>query len=95
MAYPTNNLRIRSSRVVIPPIFLEEEMPLTDNASRTVFEARRHIVDILNKADAAVVCRSPVSIRRLQQINGPGLRGVEPNDKDGVLVTQLSGNGHG
>ncbi|SNT09208.1 3-deoxy-D-arabinoheptulosonate-7-phosphate synthase [Granulicella rosea] len=63
MNYPTNNLRIRSSRVVIPPIFLEEEMPLTDNASRTVFEARRQIVDILNGADdRLIVVVGPCSI---------------------------------
>jgi 3-deoxy-7-phosphoheptulonate synthase len=63
MAYPTNNLRITSSRVVLPPIFLEEEMPLTDNASRTVFEARRQIVDILNGADdRLIVVVGPCSI---------------------------------
>lgn len=63
MTYPTNNLRIRSSRVVIPPIFLEEEMPLTDNASRTVFEARRQIVDILNGTDdRLIVVVGPCSI---------------------------------
>jgi len=63
MAYPTNNLRIRSSRVVIPPVFLEEEMPLTDNASRTVFEARNHIVNILNgEDDRLVVVVGPCSI---------------------------------
>jgi len=63
MAYPTNNLRIASSRVVIPPIFLEEEMPLTENASRTVFEARHEIVDVLNGADdRLVVVVGPCSI---------------------------------
>ncbi|MES2391178.1 MAG: 3-deoxy-7-phosphoheptulonate synthase [Acidobacteriota bacterium] len=62
MAYPTNNLRIASSKVVIPPIFLEEEMPVTDNASRTVFEARRQI-DILNGVDdRLVVVVGPCSI---------------------------------
>jgi 3-deoxy-7-phosphoheptulonate synthase len=55
MTYPTNNLRIRSSRVVIPPVFVAEEIPLTDNASHTVFEARRQIVDILNRTDDRVV----------------------------------------
>lgn len=55
MAYPTNNLRIKSTRVVLPPIFLEEEMPVTDNASRTVFDTRRQIVDILNGSDDRVV----------------------------------------
>ncbi|AEU34469.1 3-deoxy-7-phosphoheptulonate synthase [Granulicella mallensis] len=63
MAYPTNNLRIKSTRVVLPPIFLEEEMPVTDNASRTVFDARRQIVDILNGSDdRLVVVVGPCSI---------------------------------
>jgi 3-deoxy-7-phosphoheptulonate synthase len=63
MAYPTNNLRIKSSRVVLPPIFLEEEMPVTDNASRTVFDARHQIVDVLNGADdRLVVVVGPCSI---------------------------------
>src|SRR3954451_3340870 len=63
MAYPTNNLRIRSSRIVLPPIFLEEELPVTDNASRTVFEARRQIVEILNGSDdRLVVVVGPCSI---------------------------------
>src|SRR5580658_458669 len=63
MAYPTNNLRIKSTRVVLPPIFLEEEMPVTDNASRTVFEARRQIIDILSSADdRLLVVVGPCSI---------------------------------
>jgi 3-deoxy-7-phosphoheptulonate synthase len=63
MAYPTNNLRIKSTRVVLPPIFLEEELPITDNASRTVFEARRQIVDVLNGTDdRLVVVVGPCSI---------------------------------
>ena len=63
MAHPTNNLRIKSTRVVLPPIFLEEEMPLTDNASSTVFEARRQIVDVLNGTDdRLVVVVGPCSI---------------------------------
>src|ERR1700678_2619527 len=63
MAYPTNNLRIKSTRIVLPPIFLEEEMPVTENASRTVFDARRQIVDILNGSDdRLVVVVGPCSI---------------------------------
>jgi 3-deoxy-7-phosphoheptulonate synthase len=63
MTYQTNDLRIKSSRVVIPPVFVQEEIPLTDNASRTVFEARRQIVDILNGADdRLVVVVGPCSI---------------------------------
>jgi 3-deoxy-7-phosphoheptulonate synthase len=63
MAYQTNNLRIKSSRIVLPPIFLEEEIPITENASRTVFEARRQIVDVLNGVDdRLVVVVGPCSI---------------------------------
>ena len=63
MAHLTSNLRIKSSKVVIPPIFLEEEMPMTDNASSTVFEARRQIVDILNGVDdRLIVVVGPCSI---------------------------------
>ena len=63
MTYPTNNLRIKSTRVVLPPVFLEEEMPVTDNASRTVFEARRQIVNVLNgEDDRLVVVVGPCSI---------------------------------
>ncbi len=63
MLFQTNNLRIKSSRLVLPPIFLEEEMPLTENASRTVFDARHKITDILNGADdRLVVVVGPCSI---------------------------------
>lgn len=63
MSYPTNNLRIKSSKLVLPPVFLEEEMPVTENASRTVFDARREITDILNgKDDRLVVVVGPCSI---------------------------------
>lgn len=63
MTYPTNNLRIKSSKVVLPPMFLEDELPVTENASRTVFEARREITDILNGSDdRLVVVVGPCSI---------------------------------
>ncbi|HEY8996248.1 MAG TPA: 3-deoxy-7-phosphoheptulonate synthase [Edaphobacter sp.] len=63
MTYPTNNLRIKSSRVVLPPIFLEEELPVSETASRTVFEARHQIEDILNGTDdRLVVVVGPCSI---------------------------------
>ncbi len=44
-------------------MFVEEEMPVSENASRTVFEARRQIVDILSGADdRLVVVVGPCSI---------------------------------
>lgn len=63
MAYQTNNLRIKSSRIVLPPIFLEEEMPVTDKAAHTVFEGRRQLADVLNGTDdRLVVVVGPCSI---------------------------------
>lgn len=48
---------------MIPPVFVAEEIPLTDDASRTVFEARHQIVDILDGADdRLVVVVGPCSI---------------------------------
>jgi len=63
MFYRTNDLRIRSTRVVLPPVFLEEELPVSEAASATVFNARQEIVDILNRRDARLlVVTGPCSI---------------------------------
>jgi 3-deoxy-7-phosphoheptulonate synthase len=63
MLYRTNDLRIRSTRVVLPPVFLEEELPVTEAASATVFHAREEIVDMLNRRDARLlVVAGPCSI---------------------------------
>jgi 3-deoxy-7-phosphoheptulonate synthase len=60
MFYPTDDLRIKSTKVVLPPVFLEEELPLTEQASATVFQARNEITKILNDED-----------RRLAVVVGP------------------------
>jgi len=63
MFYRTDDLRIRSTKVVLPPVFLEEELPVTEAASATVFHARREIVDILNRRDhRLLVIAGPCSI---------------------------------
>ncbi|MBS1822599.1 MAG: 3-deoxy-7-phosphoheptulonate synthase [Acidobacteria bacterium] len=63
MFHSTNNLRIKSSKVVLPPVFLEEEMPVTEESSNTVFEARRQIGNILEGTDdRLVVVVGPCSI---------------------------------
>ena len=63
MFYRTDDLRIRSTKVVLPPVFLEEEMPVTETASATVFHARREIVDILHQRDhRLLVVAGPCSI---------------------------------
>ncbi len=63
MFYRTDDLRIRGTRVVLPPVFLEEEMPVTEAASATVFHARHEIVDILQGRDhRLLVVAGPCSI---------------------------------
>jgi 3-deoxy-7-phosphoheptulonate synthase len=63
MFHPTDDLRIRSTKVVLPPVFLEEELPLTEQASSTVFQARNEIVNILRGSDSRlIVVVGPCSI---------------------------------
>ena len=63
MIYPTDDLRIRSTKVVLPPVFLEEELPATERASATVFQARNEIVNILRGSDSRLmVVVGPCSI---------------------------------
>ena len=60
MPHPIDNLRIKSTKVVLPPVFLEEEMPATDQVAATVFQARQDISEILGGRD-----------RRLLVVVGP------------------------
>jgi 3-deoxy-7-phosphoheptulonate synthase len=61
--YPTDDLRITWTKVVLPPVFLEEELPITEKASATVFKARSEIVDILHGNDSRLlVVVGPCSI---------------------------------
>lgn len=63
MLYRTNDLRIKATKVVLPPVFLEEELPITEKASATVFQARNEIADILNGRDRRlIVVVGPCSI---------------------------------
>jgi 3-deoxy-7-phosphoheptulonate synthase len=55
MFYPTDDLRITSTKVVLPPVFLEEELPATEQASSTVFHARNEIVNILRGSDSRLI----------------------------------------
>jgi len=61
--HPTDDLRIKWTRVVLPPVFLEEELPLTEKAAATVFEARTAIGEILAGRDRRLfVVVGPCSI---------------------------------
>jgi 3-deoxy-7-phosphoheptulonate synthase len=57
---PTDDLRIKWTRVVLPPVFLEEELPLTEKAAATVYNTRAAIGEILAGRD-----------RRLLVVVGP------------------------
>jgi 3-deoxy-7-phosphoheptulonate synthase len=58
MFHPTEDIRIQWTKV-----FLEEELPLTEAASTTIFIARSEIVNILNgQDDRLVVLAGPCSI---------------------------------
>jgi 3-deoxy-7-phosphoheptulonate synthase len=59
----TDDLRIRGTKVVLPPVFLEEELPISDKASLTVFMARNQVSDILAGRDPRLlVVVGPCSI---------------------------------
>lgn len=61
--FPTDDLRIKWTRVVLPPVFLEEEMPVTEKVTSTVHEARQGICDILaGRDDRLLVVVGPCSI---------------------------------
>jgi 3-deoxy-7-phosphoheptulonate synthase len=63
MFHPTEDLRIQWTKVVLPPVFLEEEMPVTEAASTTIFNARNEITEILNgRDDRLLVLAGPCSI---------------------------------
>src|SRR6202049_367070 len=47
MFYRTDDLRIKWTNVVLPPVFLEKELPTTEKASSTIYHVRNEICDIL------------------------------------------------
>jgi len=63
MFYSTDDLRIKWIKVVLPPVFLEEELPTTEKASATVFQSREQIGRILRGDDQRLlVVVGPCSI---------------------------------
>src|SRR5664279_4502169 len=67
MLYPIDDLRIKWTKVVLPPVFLEEEMPTTEKASATVHQTRHEICEILGGRDRRLlVVAGPCSIHDTQ-----------------------------
>ena len=63
MFHPTEDIRIQWTKVALPPVFLEEEFPVTEAASETIFNGRREITDILHgRDDRLLVLAGPCSI---------------------------------
>ena len=63
MRYQTDDLRILEMREVSPPVLLHEELPVTDAAARTVYDAREIIHNILEgQDDRLLVIVGPCSV---------------------------------
>ncbi len=63
MFHTTEDIHIQWTKVVLPPVFLEEEFPVTEAASETIFKTRNEINDILGGRDSRLlVMVGPCSI---------------------------------
>src|SRR5690242_8332577 len=63
MSHRTEDLRIQRIKVVLPPVFLEEELPTSEAAADTVYRARAEVTRILEGKDhRLVVITGPCSI---------------------------------
>jgi hypothetical protein len=49
MFHTTEDIHIQWTKVVLPPVFLEEEFPVTEAASETIFKTRNEITEILGR----------------------------------------------
>lgn len=63
MHYQTDDVRIRKIKELLPPIAVLEKYPATDDVTKTVFESRQSISNILqHKDDRLLVIIGPCSI---------------------------------
>jgi len=89
MFHRTDDLRIKWTKVVLPPVFLEEELPITEKAANTVFGARQEIIRILRGEDHRLLCivgpcsiHDPKAAREYAQL----LKGAIDELKQDLLV---------
>ena len=52
MLHTTEDIHIQWTKVVLPPVFLEEEFPVSEAASETIFTTRNEINEILGGRDS-------------------------------------------
>jgi 3-deoxy-7-phosphoheptulonate synthase len=63
MFHTTEDIRIKWTKVVLPPVFLEEDYPVTESSSSTIYNARNEISEILGRRDSRLlVLAGPCSI---------------------------------
>jgi 3-deoxy-7-phosphoheptulonate synthase len=63
VSFTTDDLRIKWTKVLLPPAFLEESLPMTEQMVRAVHRFRREICDIINgKDDRLLLVVGPCSI---------------------------------
>ena len=63
MFHTTEDVRIQRTTVVLPPVFLEEERPVTESASAVIYNTRNDISSILQGNDTRLlVLAGPCSI---------------------------------
>ena len=85
----TDNLRILSSRGLIPPVIMTEELPLTDQAAKTVAETRKAIGEILQgRDDRLLVLVGPCSIHDMDAAieYGQKLKALSDTLKQDLLI---------
>src|SRR5579884_3959141 len=67
MFFATDDLRIKWTKVLLPPVFLEEELPTTEEASTAVHQFRTEIARILEGSDPRLlVVVGPCSIHDVE-----------------------------
>ncbi|HLH07018.1 MAG TPA: 3-deoxy-7-phosphoheptulonate synthase [Terriglobales bacterium] len=63
MLAKTEDIRIHKTKVVLPPAFLDEELPASENALATIYNARAEVKEILNgESPRLLVVVGPCSI---------------------------------
>src|SRR5664280_896410 len=63
MLHTTEDIHIQWTKVVLPPVFLEEERPISEAASTAIYDARNEIIEILGRRDSRLlVLVGPCSI---------------------------------
>lgn len=89
MHHPTDDLRIRQIRPLIPPAILQEEIPITDEIVELVSSTRKQVADILHGRDSRLVAIvGPCSIHDpFAAVDYAGqLKELSDQVKDKVLV---------